>query len=232
MEAYRILIAEDDPSILRSLEIYLQNKNYICQGVKNGQEAVDQVRQEDYDLIIMDLMMPGMSGEEAIVEIRKYSVIPILILSAKSEDLDKIQGLTIGADDYMTKPFNPMELLARVDAILRRNHTYNDQDHKDQICIGDILLCPEECRVEVAGRPVKLTPIELQILELLMTNPNRVFSMDEIYEKIWKEPAVDPKTVTVHIRRIREKIEIDPKNPRYLQVAWGLGYKFVDPKRR
>ena len=231
MRKYDILIAEDDESILHSIEIYLGKEKYRTKEVLNGLDAVEEAKKKDYDLIIMDLMMPGMTGEEAIMEIRNYSVVPILILSAKSEDLDKIKGLTIGADDYLTKPFNPMELMARVDAIIRRNHTYNDESKEEEIVIGDVKLLLDQRRVEVLGESISLTPIEYQILELLMKHPGRVFSIEEIYEKVWKEPALDPKTVTVHIRRIREKIEMNPKHPRYIQVAWGLGYRFVNEKR-
>lgn len=232
MRDYEILIAEDDESILHSIEIYLGNNDrYKTTGVSNGLDALEETKKKDYDLVIMDLMMPGMTGEDAIREIRRYSVVPILILSAKSEDLDKIMGLTLGADDYLTKPFNPMELLARVDAIIRRNHDYNSGEKDSEILIGDVKLLLDQRRVEVLGKSISLTPIEFQILALLMKNPGRVFSIEEIYEKIWKEPALDPKTVTVHIRRIREKIEVNPKHPRYIQVAWGLGYRFVNEKR-
>ncbi|MDO5713721.1 MAG: response regulator transcription factor [Tissierellia bacterium] len=231
MDSYKILIVEDEVTIANSIKIYLTNQGFVTKIAKDGKEAISLNESWIPDLIIMDLMMPGISGEEAIMEIRKTSYTPIIILSAKSEDLDKIMGLNIGADDYMTKPFNPMELIARVNSNLRRFYSYGEKSN-GEIRIGSITLNTLEKLVTLEGKKVNVTSLEYQILELLMTHPNQVFSIDEIYEKIWKEPAIDAKTVTVHIRRIREKIEVDPKHPQYLQVAWGLGYKFVSPERR
>lgn len=231
MDSYKILIVEDEETIANSIKIYLANQGFMTKLAKNGREAILLNESWGPDLIIMDLMMPGISGEEAIMEIRKTSFTPIIILSAKSEDLDKIMGLNIGADDYMTKPFNPMELIARINSNLRRFYSYGEKSN-EEIRIGSITLNTLEKLVTLEGKKVNLTYLEYQILELLMTHPNQVFSIDEIYEKIWREPAMDAKTVTVHIRRIREKIEVDPKHPQYLQVAWGLGYKFVSPERR
>lgn len=233
MRKYRILVAEDDKAIRDLLGIYLRNANYDVYFAENGKDAIDIFKKEDIDLIIMDIMMPELDGNEAIKVIREYSYIPIIILSAKSEDYDKIFGLDIGADDYITKPFNPMELMARVHSNIRRYYSYKPiEDSTNVIEIGTIRLNTLEKNVEVDGRKVDLTSIEYGILELLMSSPNRVFTSDEIYEYVWNEPAIDSKTVTVHIRRIREKIEINPNKPRHLQVAWGIGYKFVDNERK
>lgn len=231
MDSYKILIAEDEETIAESIGIYLNTQGFRTIFAKNGEEAISSAKEDRPDLIIMDLMMPGVSGEEAIIEIRKHSFVPIIILSAKSEDLDKIMGLNIGADDYITKPFNPMELIARVNSNLRRFYSYGEKN-AEEIRVGSISLNTLEKTVELEGEKVNLTYLEYEILELLMSHPNQVFSIEEIYERVWKEPAIEAKTVTVHIRRIREKIEVDPKHPQYLQVAWGLGYKFVDPERR
>ena len=180
----------------------------------------------------MDLMMPRLSGEEAIKKLRDISFVPIIILSAKSEDYDKVIGLNIGADDYITKPFNPLELIARVGSNLRRYHSYDNLASSEIIQIGNIKLNTLEKTCSVDDKIINLTSLEYKILEFLMKNPNKVFSIESIYEHVWNEPAIEAKTVTVHIRRIREKIEVDPKRPMYIQVAWGLGYKFVDNKRR
>lgn len=225
--AYKILVVEDDEAIRESICIYLKNANYEVMEAVDGEEAIAKFKLEKIDLVIMDLMMPKLSGEEAILKLREHSYVPIIILSAKSEDYDKIIGLNIGADDYITKPFNPLELMARVSSNIRRFYEYQPNKNSDTIEYGDIKLVIPEKAVYVRNEKAHLTSIEYQILELLMKNPNRVFSVDEIYEKVWDEPAFDVKTVTVHIRRIREKIEVDPRKPIYLKVAWGLGYKFV-----
>lgn len=235
MENKKILIAEDDQEISRSIEIYLVNQGYEVIKAFNGEEAVEKFFTQGADLIIMDLMMPKLKGEEAIVKIREKSFVPIIILSAKSEDFDKIMGLNIGADDYVTKPFNPIELMARVNSGIRRNYNYKEggeQKESNSIEIGGAVLDLSEKIIYINGEKVALTSIEFRILELLMKNPGRIFSIEEIYERVWNEPAYEAKTVTVHIRRIREKIEVDPKKPIYIQVAWGLGYKFVNPERR
>lgn len=233
MGKYKILVAEDDKAIRDSIGIYLRNGGYEVVYAKDGKEAIEVFKTEEIDLVIMDLMMPNMTGEEAIQELREHSYVPIIILSAKSEDYDKIIGLDIGADDYITKPFNPLELMARVNSNIRRFHSYKEKGDSDEILqIGSIVLDNLGKTVKVDGEDVNLTSIEYKILELLMRNPDRVFSVEEIYERVWNEPAIETKTVTVHIRRIREKIEINPNKPQYLQVAWGLGYKIVDPTRR
>ena len=232
MEKYTVLVAEDDKAIRDSLGIYLKNANYNVVFAEDGKECLELFSKEKIDLVIMDLMMPNMSGEEAITRLRRDSYVPIIILSAKSEDYDKVIGLDIGADDYITKPFNPLELMARVNSNIRRFYSYKTQENSNSIEIGGTILDLMEKSITVDGNKISLTSIEYKILELLMKNPNRVFSVEEIYERVWNEPAIETKTVTVHIRRIREKIEIDPNKPTYLQVAWGLGYKYVDPTRR
>ena len=176
----------------------------------------------------MDIMMPKLDGIKATIKLRENSNVPIIFLSAKSEDTDKIMGLNIGADDYITKPFNPLELLARVNSCLRRYTGYSNAsiDEENIIKIGGIELNDISKEVLVDGEPIKTTPLEYKILYFFMRNPNQVFSIEEIYEKVWQEPAYNPDTVTVHIRRIREKIEINPKEPKYLKVVWGIGYKF------
>ena len=232
MDKYNILIAEDDKEIARSIGIYLKNENFNIFYAYDGLEALEIFKNEKIDLIIMDLMMPKLSGEEAIIKLREVSFVPIIILSAKSEDTDKIFGLNIGADDYVQKPFNPTELIARVKSNLRRFYAYDLKKDRNFIEIGSIKLDLSQKIAYVEDKPVALTSIEFKILELLMKNPNRVFSIEEIYESVWNEPAMEAKTVTVHIRRIREKIEVNPKKPMYLKVQWGLGYKFEDLRRK
>lgn len=233
MRKYKILVAEDDKAIRDSLGIYLRNSNFEVFNACDGLEAIKVFERENIDLVIMDLMMPKMDGNEAIIKIREKSYIPILILSAKSEDYDKVIGLDIGADDYITKPFNPLELIARVNSNIRRFYNYKPNQHSDSsITVAGVTLDTLEKNVEVNGKTINLTSIEYGILELMMKHPNQVFTSDQIYEHVWNEQAIDSKTVTVHIRRIREKIEINPNKPQYLQVAWGVGYKFVDDNRR
>lgn len=228
MSKYKVLVAEDDKAIRDSLGIYLNNGGYEVYYACDGLEAIDVFNKEAIDLVIMDLMMPNMNGNDAIIKLRDNTYVPIIILSAKSEDYDKVLGLDIGADDYVTKPFNPLELMARVNSNIRRFYSYKPRDTSSGIIqIGGVKLDTNQKNVEVEGAIINLTSIEYGILELLMKNPNRVFTSDEIYEYVWNEPAIDSKTVTVHIRRIREKIEINPNKPMYIQVAWGLGYKFA-----
>lgn len=224
-----ILVAEDDLEIAQSTAIYLKNAGFDVLLAKNGEEAVELFGAHPVDLVVMDMMMPVMDGAQAIKVIRQSSYVPIIVLSAKTEDRDKIQGLAIGADDYVTKPFNPDELIARIRSHLRRYHAYQKDDNPDKevIQIGGIALNRVQRTLEVDGRPVPVTPLEFKILKLLMEGAGKVFSIEEIYERAWGEPAIATETVTVHIRRIREKIEIDPKKPRYLVVVWGIGYKFV-----
>lgn len=226
---YKILVVEDEKEIGDALEIYLKGQNYEVIRAYNGLEAVEAFGNKQIDLILMDLMMPVMDGIQATLKIREKSIVPIIMLTAKSEDTDKIWGLNIGADDYVTKPFNPMELLARVNSNLRRSMNYGrmQQEVKSgQITIGSITLDENSKEVYVDDQPVRLTSTEYGILHLLMQNAGKVFSIEQIYEKVWKEPAYNADTVTVHIRKIREKIEINPREPKYLKVVWGIGYKF------
>lgn len=233
MRKYNILVCEDDQAIRESIGIYLKNGGYEVFNAKDGIECLEVFKKESIDLVIMDLMMPRMNGNEAIIKLREESYVPVIILSAKSEDYDKVVGLDIGADDYITKPFNPFELLARVNSNIRRFYSYKAEvPSEEYVQIGNLKLNVFQKNIEVEGKILSLTSIEYGILELLMKNPNRVFTSNEIYEHVWHEDAIDTKTVSVHIRRIREKIEINPNKPTYLQVAWGIGYKFVDPNRR
>ena len=224
-----ILICDDDKDIAEAISIYLQNEGYTTLAAYNGRQALSMLEQNEIHLIIMDVMMPEMDGLRATMEIRKERNIPIIMLSAKSEDTDKILGLNMGADDYITKPFNPLELIARVKSQLRRYTLLGSQPASNSgktYYIGGLILDDENKTVTVDGEDVHLTPLEYKILFLLINNPGRVFSIDEIYERVWGEDSVGGgSTVTVHIRRIREKIEINPGEPKYIKVVWGLGYK-------
>lgn len=227
MAQYRILIVDDDREIVESTAIYLKNEGYDIVKAYDGIQALELLNEETVHLILLDVMMPRLDGIKATLKIREDKNIPIILVSAKSEDTDKIFGLTVGADDYITKPFNPLELIARVKSTLRRyTQLGNIAESSSKILIGGLALDTESKSVSVDGEPVKLTPIEYKILELLMKNPNRVFSADEIYSRVWEEDVVvNDNTIAVHIRHIREKIEINPKEPVYLKVVWGIGYK-------
>ena len=224
-----ILVCDDDKEIVCAIGIYLKNEGYRVLEAYDGIEALDILRKEEIHLIIMDIMMPRMDGMQATVRIREEKNIPIIMLSAKSEDYDKIGGLGAGADDYVTKPFNPLELVARVKSQLRRYTKLGNlpaDDGENVYQVGGLLVNDDLKEVSVEGEPVKLTPIEYNILLLLVKNPGKVFSIEQIYESIWNEEAIGAdNTVAVHIRHIREKIEINPKEPRYLKVVWGIGYK-------
>lgn len=223
-----ILVCDDDREIVEAIEIYLKQDGYRILKAYDGEQAMEMLKKEDIQLLIMDIMMPKLDGIRATLKIREYSSIPIIILSAKSEDTDKILGLNIGADDYITKPFNPLELLARVKSNLRRYTSLGSLggENKSVYQVGGLVINDETKQVTVDAEPVKLTPIEYNILLLLMKNQGRVFSINEIYESIWNEDAIGAdNTVAVHIRHIREKIEINPKEPRYIKVVWGVGYK-------
>lgn len=223
-----ILVCDDDKEIVDAIDIYLKNEGYRIFKAYDGEEAIQILHKEDIQLLIMDIMMPKLDGIHATLKIREYSSIPIIILSAKSEDMDKILGLNVGADDYVTKPFNPLELVARVKSNLRRYTKLGSLNTDDNAVfrIGGLSINDDTKEVSVDGEPVKLTPIEYSILLLLVKNPGRVFSINQIYENIWNEEAIGAdNTVAVHIRHIREKIEINPKDPRYLKVVWGVGYK-------
>lgn len=224
----RILITDDEKDIVNALEIYLKPEGYEIQKAYTGKEAVDAVRQGKIDLVLLDVMMPVMNGLEAMSQIRTFSNVPIILLTAKSEDTDKVLGLNIGADDYITKPFNPAEVIARVRSQLRRYISLGgSKSQGERILVnGGIVLNEDAKSVTVDGNPVNVTPIEFGILELLMQNPGRVFSSADIYRRVWNEDAYGSEaTIAVHIRHLREKIEITPKEPRYIKVVWGLGYK-------
>ena len=223
-----ILVCDDDREIVDAIEIYLSQDGYKIYKAYDGEQAIQILDKEDIHLLIMDIMMPRLDGIRATLKIREYSSIPIIILSAKSEDTDKILGLNIGADDYICKPFNPLELVARVKSNLRRYTSLGSLtgENKAIYQVGGLILNDDTKQVTVDDEPVKMTPIEYNILLLLMKNQGRVFSINQIYESIWNEDAIGAdNTVAVHIRHIREKIEINPKEPRYLKVVWGVGYK-------
>ena len=223
-----ILVCDDDREIAGAIEIYLRNEGYRVYKDFDGAEALGIVEKEEIHLIIMDVMMPKLDGVQATMKIRESKNIPIIMLSAKSEDYDKITGLNVGADDYITKPFNPLELIARVKSQLRRYVDLGSMDTKSSAIYktGGLVIDDDEKTVTVDGEYITVTPTEFGILKLLTENAGKVFSMEQIYEDVWKKPAYNPEnTVAVHIRRIREKIEINPKDPRYLKVVWGVGYK-------
>ena len=226
---YNVLVCDDDREIVEAIEIYLSQEGYKVLKAYDGEEALKVLDREKVDLLIIDVMMPKLDGIRATLKIREKKNMPIIILSAKSEDADKILGLNVGADDYMTKPFNPLELTARVKSQLRRYTQLGstiDKSNQAVYAVGGLSIDDEQKEVTVDGEPVRLTPIEYNILLLLVKNQGKVFSINQIYESIWNEDAIGAdNTVAVHIRHIREKIEINPKEPRYLKVVWGVGYK-------
>ena len=227
----RVLVVDDEREIREAIRIYLRGEDIETIMATNGQEAVDLMKQQDIHLILMDVMMPGIDGIVAASLIREFSNVPIIMLTAKSEDTDKIMGLSLGADDYITKPFNPMELVARVKSQLRRylqlgSQTVTSSTNQDILEVNGLRINTATKQVFVDGKEVRLTPTEFKILSLLMRNKGRVFSISDIYENVWDEPGYNAEnTVAVHIRKIREKIEINPRDPRYLKVVWGIGYK-------
>ena len=222
-----VLVCDDERDIVSALKIYLSGEGHEVIAAYDGQEALDILRDQKVDLVLLDVMMPVMDGIETMSEIRKFSNVPIIMLTAKSEDADKVLGLNLGADDYVTKPFNPIELLARVKSQLRRYTTLGAAEKKpDTLSIGGIVLDDVAKRILLDGDEISLTPTEFSILKLFMENPGRVFSPRDIYEEIWRGASEGSEnTVAVHIRHLREKIEIDPANPRYIKVIWGQGYK-------
>lgn len=232
-DKYHILLVEDDEEIRSGIEIYLKNQGYEVYQAGNGAEGLKVLETETIHLAILDIMMPVMDGITMLLKMREKEYdFPVIMLTAKSEEVDKIMGLNMGADDYITKPFTPLELLARVNAHLRRYSRFMnkltgpDNEKQDRILsVGGLELNQDTVEVFVNGEPVRLTPIEFKILELLMKSPGRVFSSDEIYETVWNERAINTDTIMVHVRNIREKIEVDPKKPMYLKVVWGVGYK-------
>ena len=225
----KILVCDDDKDIVEAIDIYLTQEGYEVLKAYDGDEAIKVLKSNEVDLLIIDVMMPRLDGIRATLKIRENMSLPIIILSAKSEDADKILGLNIGADDYITKPFNPLELVARVKSQLRRYTQLGStarSDNQSEFRTGGLLIKDDLKEVTVDGEKVKLTPIEYNILLLLVKNQGKVFSINQIYENIWNEEAIGAdNTVAVHIRHIREKIEINPKEPRYLKVVWGVGYK-------
>ena len=225
----KLLVCDDDKDIVEAIDIYLTQEGYEVLKAYDGDEAIKLLKRNEVDLLIMDVMMPRLDGIRATLKIRENMSLPIIILSAKSEDADKILGLNIGADDYMTKPFNPLELVARVKSQLRRYTQLGStarSDNQSEFRTGGLVIRDDLKEVTVDGEKVKLTPIEYNILLLLVKNQGKVFSINQIYENIWNEEAIGAdNTVAVHIRHIREKIEINPKEPRYLKVVWGVGYK-------
>lgn len=230
-----ILICDDDVDIVSALKIYLSNEDYKIYTAFTGKQALDCVKEHEIDLVLMDVMMPEMDGIAATAKLREEYNIPVILLTAKSESSDKVLGLNVGADDYVTKPFDPIEVQARVRSQLRRYTRLGVQQKreqpKDTITIGGVELNDTEKSVTVDGEPVQLTPIEYNILHLLMRNPNRVFSSTQIYELVWNENAYGSESaVAVHIRHLREKIEINPSEPRYIKVVWGQGYKMEGKK--
>ena len=224
MEINHILIVEDDKEIREGVEIYLKSQGYQVFQAGDGVEGLEILEREEIHLAIVDIMMPGI---QMTMKLREKYDFPVIMLSAKSEEVDKITGLNLGADDYVTKPFTPMELMARVNSQLRRYRKFLEKlEVKGNVhVIGGLEINEDTVEVTVDGSPVKLTPLEFRILLLLAQNPGRVFSADEIYERVWQERAVNTDTVMVHVRNIREKTELDPKNPKYLKVVWGVGYK-------
>ena len=231
---YNILICDDDRDIVEALKIYLSGEDYRLFTAYNGQEALEAVRQHEIHCILMDVMMPKMDGITATAALRRESNVPIILLTAKSESSDKVLGLNIGADDYITKPFDPIEVLARVRSQLRRYTQLGakkEEEKPNVYTVGPIVLDEEKKSVTVDGDEVALTPIEFNILRLLMKNPGRIYSSAQIYELVWKEDSLGAETsVSVHIRHLRQKLEINPSEPRYLKVVWGLGYKMEDKK--
>lgn len=230
MEMNHVLVVEDDKEIREGIEIYLKSQGYEVFQAADGVEGLEVIEKEDIHLAIVDIMMPRMDGISMVVKLREKYDFPVIFLSAKSEEVDKIMGLNMGADDYVTKPFTPMELLARVNSQLRRYRRFmeklGDKEENSRIhTIGGLEINEDNVEVTVDGEPVKMTPIEYKILLLLMKNPGRVFSAEEIYERVWNERAINTDTIMVHVRNIREKIEVNPREPKYLKVVWGVGYK-------
>ena len=230
MEMNHVLVVEDDKEIREGVEIYLKSQGYEVFQAADGVEGLEVIEKEDIHLAIVDIMMPRMDGISMVVKLREKYDFPVIFLSAKSGEVDKLMGLSMGADDYVTKPFTPMELLARVNSQLRRYRRFmerlGDKEENSRIhTIGGLEINEDNVEVTVDGEPVKMTPIEYKILLLLMKNPGRVFSAEEIYERVWNERAINTDTIMVHVRNIREKIEVNPREPKYLKVVWGVGYK-------
>ncbi|WP_236414998.1 response regulator transcription factor [Paenibacillus sp. JJ-223] len=232
-EPATILLVDDEHEIIKLMEIYFGNEGYRILTAHDGGEALEQLRKERVDLIVLDVMMPNMDGIEACMKIREEQKMPIIMLSAKSMDMDKIMGLSIGADDYVTKPFNPLELVARAKSQLRRYYQFNEgrEKRKHELTIDELVINTDTHEVWVDEQPVHLTPREFAVLELLARHQGSVLSMEQIYQQVWKEEYMESSnTVMVHIRKIREKIEPDKKNPKFIQTVWGVGYKMIKPQ--
>ena len=234
---YNVLIVDDNKEIVNAIAIYLKNEGYKIYKAYDGNQAVEKLKEQEIHLIILDIMMPEKDGIETLEEIRKEKTIPVIMLSAKSEDYDKIEGLNAGADDYITKPFNPLELIARVNSNIRRYTklgamSEKKSEKKENVYqTGELILDDETKKVTSEGKEIKLTATEFKILKFLMKNKGKVYSIPEIYENVWKEESYGAENIiAVHIRHIREKIEINPKEPKYLKVIWGIGYKIEDIK--
>lgn len=234
---YNVLIVDDDKEIVNAIAVYLKNEGYKIYKAYDGNQAVEKLKEQEIHLIILDIMMPEKDGIETLEEIRKEKTIPVIMLSAKSEDYDKIEGLNAGADDYITKPFNPLELIARVNSNIRRYTklgamSEKKSEKKENVYqTGELILDDETKKVTSEGKEIKLTATEFKILKFLMKNKGKVYSIPEIYENVWKEESYGAENIiAVHIRHIREKIEINPKEPKYLKVIWGIGYKIEDIK--
>ncbi len=232
MLEYNILVVEDESGIRETIKIFLENQGYHVFTAQNGVEGLEIIQNTDIHLAVVDIMMPVMDGMTMVLKLREKYDMPVIFLSAKSEDIDKIKGLNVGADDYITKPFEPLELIARVNSNLRRytqilklKQGYQEEANQEILQVGDLVLNKETKQVTIRNQELHLTLKEFQILELFMSQPGRVFSSEQIYESVWKEMAVNTDTIMVHIRRLRKKIEEDPKNPEYIKVVWGIGYK-------
>lgn len=226
---YNILVCDDDKEIVNAIEIYLSKEGYKIIKAYNGKQALDIIQKEEVHLVILDIMMPEMDGMETANRIRERKSVPIIMLSAKSEDYDKVAGLNNGADDYVTKPFNPIELIARVNSQIRRYTSLGSLQRKEEVNTyqtGDLVINDDTKQVVVEGKEIKLTPTEYNILKFLTKNKGKVYSIEQIYKSVWEDEAYGAENIiAVHIRHIREKIEINPKEPKYLKVIWGIGYK-------
>ncbi|WP_342428875.1 response regulator transcription factor [Paenibacillus sp. FSL L8-0158] len=223
-----ILLVDDEPEIIKLMQIYLENEGYRLLMARDGLEALEQVSRESIDVMVLDVMMPNMDGVEACMKIRETEHFPIIMLSAKGQDMDKITGLSVGADDYVTKPFSPLELVARIKSQLRRvrKYTHSSPALEHEMILDELSINSAMHEVTLAGESIKLTPREFAIVELLARNRGQVLSMEQIYEKVWKEQYLESNnTLMVHVRKIREKIETDPRKPKYLKTVWGIGYK-------
>ncbi|MCP3794066.1 response regulator transcription factor [Paenibacillus sp. CH40] len=223
-----ILLVDDEPEIIKLMQIYLENEGYRLLMARDGLEALEQVSRESIDVMVLDVMMPNMDGVEACMKIRETEHFPIIMLSAKGQDMDKITGLSVGADDYVTKPFSPLELVARIKSQLRRvrKYTHSSPALEHEMILDELSINSATHEITLAGESIKLTPREFAIVELLARNRGQVLSMEQIYEKVWKEQYLESNnTLMVHVRKIREKIETDPRKPKYLKTVWGIGYK-------